>query len=355
MTRRKKETNKKSSRLPKQFSTCARIFSSPSNHPYVVHVMLLCFFFLLPFRKKLELWESWKLQFSYPYFVGLISTPAMARKSWCGRIRRECRMPTVFFVRRNVSTACDGIPLPSPNVIAVFLLTKKFQIHTRRWLLLWGVDSRSRWNEGLRAKKKEGEERFLNVFAFGSEQCRSIERCRNNIEHCCGLTTAEKRWNSISDSAYAISCSSGGERILSLVGAEREEVSLNCLKRDSWVNSLAGLIIAFSVGDGKPDLSITSPRNSLIFYSLQLSNKQKHSQDASHYLVCSCARGRDEKSKRFLNDLLSWSTNAMRKLKRLHKKSRKRFFVVLRIYDFWKDELVKDNYEASQAADWDGI
>lgn len=101
---------------------------------------------------------------------------------------------------------------------------------------------------GSSSEKKEGEERFLNTFAFGSEQCRSIERCRNNIEHCCGLTTAEKRWNSISDSAYAISCSSGGERILSLVGVEREDVSLNCLKRDSWVNSLAGLIIAFSVG-----------------------------------------------------------------------------------------------------------
>lgn len=28
----------------------------------------------------------------------------MARKSWCERIRRECHMPTVFFVRRNVNT-----------------------------------------------------------------------------------------------------------------------------------------------------------------------------------------------------------------------------------------------------------
>lgn len=50
-----------------------------SFHAAIRMLFLLIFSFFDCLRKKLELWESSKLQFSYPYFVGLISTPAMAR------------------------------------------------------------------------------------------------------------------------------------------------------------------------------------------------------------------------------------------------------------------------------------
>lgn len=139
----KKETNrKKSSRCVAPYTQHAQgYFFAIAIQPSVCcsrYITLCCFLpsaFFLYSRKKLELWESWKLQFSYPYFVGLISTPAS--KSPCGKFRDECHTWAVKScvaqcdtgsAARNwmpMNASCkDNIDVHTPNVIVVFFNIK---------------------------------------------------------------------------------------------------------------------------------------------------------------------------------------------------------------------------------------
>lgn len=81
---------------------------------------------------------------------------------------------------------------PTPNVIAVFLLKKISNSYSTMIVVMRGWFSLSEWGSS-RKKNRRGE--IFKYLCIGKpiEQCRSIEWCRNNIEHCCGLTTGEKK------------------------------------------------------------------------------------------------------------------------------------------------------------------
>lgn len=174
----KKETNKNPFALEAILARGNSVQGYFSNHPYVLVIFCL--------RKKTGTREKvLKLQFSYPYFVGLISTPAMARNLFRkseSYVTHGCSREIGFGGKFRSAFVAGTVNLLSiverkrrtdpSDVIVVFYYNFKF---IQRWLLLWGVD----FLQDMRVF-----EGFLNTFAFLSDfvcwtfnnACRFIRR-----------------------------------------------------------------------------------------------------------------------------------------------------------------------------------